>query len=216
MNGVESSTNTVGFALCFCLPLGFLLLLLVTGRLQGIRYLDNGDILFGKKPAPPKMTYFKVQSPPISSAPTPPPTPITQPQRPQATPPKPVVVSKVPVAPPPVAAPAPVFTPLPRHEEPTGLPIDLNPESILKSKYGYSVAQGVSLHQRRRALTHALADKNGPSLEAIAKHIAAMVTLRKRQQHPPRQAIQRWEEDLRWLYNNYYIPLRHNFPWPRT
>jgi hypothetical protein len=84
----------------------------------------------------------------------------------------------------------------------------------LRSVYRYSVAQGISLPQRRNALKWAVR-KTELGLEVVANHIAGQIRLKKLQQSDRfERAIACWEADLDWLRREYYEGSPYSFVWP--
>lgn len=89
-----------------------------------------------------------------------------------------------------------------------------NPESILKSKFGYSVECGMSLPQRRSALVKAVNSPEIISLQKITEHIAFNINIRKKNKVMI-SAVERWQSDLAWLRKNYYDNSVHSFTFPQ-
>lgn len=90
-----------------------------------------------------------------------------------------------------------------------------NNVSLLASKYGYSVRQGISDRERRDSLRLAIADTNDLGLQAVVEHIAFLVRINKgRWDDRMDAAIDRWEADLDWLYEKYYKNSIFSFVWP--
>lgn len=84
----------------------------------------------------------------------------------------------------------------------------------LRYIYGYSVQKGISEIERQIALRQAIR-KNGLGLRAVAEHIAWLIKERKRHRgNRMEEAIERWEDDLDWLYENFYKKSLYSFIWP--
>lgn len=88
----------------------------------------------------------------------------------------------------------------------------------LKKFFGYSVRQGVSVEERRQRLKRAIRKPpSGLGLRAVAEHIAGMTNLAlSRYDNRMDEAIDKWESDLEWLRQKYYLNRRHSFLWPST
>lgn len=82
----------------------------------------------------------------------------------------------------------------------------------LRSKYGYSVGEGLSKRERHEALAWAV-KPNELGLEEVVKHIASLVRLSQRRTDR-QNAIDLWQNDLEWLYETYYKNSLHSFLWP--
>jgi len=93
----------------------------------------------------------------------------------------------------------------------------MNEEHLLKSRFGYSVALGTTVEERRRKLDRAVTGPGALGLENVVKHIAGLVN-RNRLRHDNRMldAIEKWEADLDWLYRTYYDGHAYSFVWPET
>ena len=107
------------------------------------------------------------------------------------------------------------------------------PSTGLLAYLGYRVgANGLDPEERCQLLdtvyTHLLPPLNSadymsewaePSsaqrLRKMADSIAAFVRNNKRKSQPSTQSIDDWEDDLQYLYTNYYVG-RYNFFWPNT
>ncbi len=88
----------------------------------------------------------------------------------------------------------------------------------LKKFFGYSVRQGVSVEERRQKLKRAIrTPPSGLGLRVVAEHIAGMTNLAlSRNDGRMDEAISKWESDLEWLRQKYYVNRRHSFLWPST
>lgn len=90
-------------------------------------------------------------------------------------------------------------------------------EHLLKSKFGYTVAQaeGLSSQQRQQILDRALISPDASlDLQTIVEHIAWLVRTRKNMRNRNfKAAIRKWEEDLLYLKHTYY---RKEFVWPSS
>ena len=102
--------------------------------------------------------------------------------------------------------------------EPNPEPIEVN-ESGWKQqselhKLGYTVRRGVSLINRRQALSNCV-DHLGLYEVAIK---VAWYARNAKMRHDDKMlgAIERWEYDLDWLKKTYYDTSRHRFIWPNT
>lgn len=96
--------------------------------------------------------------------------------------------------------------------------LGLRAKHELSAVYGYSVARGSTEQSRRKALARAIGENN-LGLRAVAEHIAGLVKLRKMQWTDKwENAIVKWEDDLDWLYENYYKNSVYStlWPWPST
>ena len=107
-----------------------------------------------------------------------------------------------------------------------------NKESPLRA-LGYKVGdQGEPDDERQRILTQAFQGKlpivgdnaymatwgepcSPQRLKKIADAIASFCRNMKKKQNPSEQAIEDWEQDLRWLYDTFYHG-RFRFSWPDT
>lgn len=90
-------------------------------------------------------------------------------------------------------------------------------EHPLSYEYGYNVRQGTTLAARRAALRLALQDQRRLTLQQVVEHLAFVIRINKKR-HDERmaEAIKRWEEDLKWLYENYYKNSAYSFKWPKV
>jgi hypothetical protein len=104
---------------------------------------------------------------------------------------------------PPRMAPAPAITgefrwpdttSAPAQEWTQAEPIDLRQKSDLK-ELGYSVAQGVSIHNRREVLDYAVSSLG---LKRVVDHLAWLV-LFHRNTPSKHEAVENWRADLEWL-----------------
>lgn len=88
----------------------------------------------------------------------------------------------------------------------------------LKRFFGYSVRQGISAEERRQRLKRAIREPpGGLGLRVVAEHIAGMTNLAlSRGDNRMDEAIGKWESDLEWLRQKYYLNRRHSFLWPDT
>ena len=88
----------------------------------------------------------------------------------------------------------------------------------LKRFFGYSVRQGISAEERRQRLKRAIRQPpSGLGLKAVAEHIAGMTNLAlSRGDDRMDEAVGKWESDLEWLRQRYYLSRRHSFLWPDT
>lgn len=97
--------------------------------------------------------------------------------------------------------------------------INFDPEHILKSKYGYTVAKKPGFNDKeRQAILDKAVRENVLSFQEIVEHIARLVRSRKLfQKNNPRSnyelAISKWETDLDYLKKAYY---QKQFKWPVT
>ena len=89
---------------------------------------------------------------------------------------------------------------------------ELSDESLLKRKYGYSVAKSVPKQKRRLALSLAIRDPE-LGLKKVVYLIDFNIRLRLKQK-PMKNAIARWKSDLDWLKATYYDKSKYQFPWP--
>jgi hypothetical protein len=77
----------------------------------------------------------------------------------------------------------------------------LNPAHQLKSRFGYSVQKGVPVKERRKRLSRAVKGPGALGLQAVASHLAFLITLNlRRYDDRMLDPIERWESDLDWLY----------------
>jgi hypothetical protein len=86
----------------------------------------------------------------------------------------------------------------------------------LVSVYGYRVdaRTGLTLAERQERLRWAVA---GLGLRCVAEHIAANIQLAKnRRSANMENAIDKWEDDLDWLYERFYKNSLHAFVWPKV
>lgn len=89
-------------------------------------------------------------------------------------------------------------------------------EHPLSYEYGYNVRQGTTLAARRAALRLALQDPSRLTLQQVVEHLAFIIRInKKRHDVKMDEAIKKWEEDLRWLYENYYKNSAYSFRWPK-
>lgn len=90
-----------------------------------------------------------------------------------------------------------------------------NPESILKSRFGYHVRKHLSEKTRRKRLQNAITGPDGLELKDVVDHIAFLIRLnRGRVDDSLKGALDRWESDLDWIYENHYVNSAHSFNWP--
>ncbi len=96
-----------------------------------------------------------------------------------------------------------------------GLADRLNETHLLKSRFGYSVRQGVSVRERRQRLTRAVQGPGALGLQTVASHIAGLIGMNSsRYDDRMLGAIERWEADLDWLRASYYEGKAYSFVWP--
>lgn len=91
--------------------------------------------------------------------------------------------------------------------------IEWSDESELRRLTGYSVAGEHTTDKIRKAQLR----KGVPliGLENVARHIARQLRQKlNRTDADYTQALLKWENDLEWLYNNYYRREKYQFPWP--
>lgn len=91
-------------------------------------------------------------------------------------------------------------------------------EHLLKSKFHYTVdaRENLSVTERQKRLQKAIKDPpTGLGLETVARHIAGQILLSKNRPER-REAVQKWKNDLDWLYKNHYKPGSKRFHWPVT
>jgi hypothetical protein len=84
------------------------------------------------------------------------------------------------------------------------------------SIYGYRVdaRTGLSIAERQERLHRAVA---GLGLRCVAEHIAANIQLAKNRRNANMEsAIDKWEDDLDWLYDRFYKNSLHAFVWPKV
>ena len=86
----------------------------------------------------------------------------------------------------------------------------------LNTVFGYSVRAGIWEEARHKRLVEAIKPwPLGLGLQEVAVHIAYLIRDRKRTQ--PKKlgdAIERWESDLEWLKQKFYVNSIYNFHWP--
>ncbi|MDP9437253.1 MAG: hypothetical protein M3P49_00660 [Actinomycetota bacterium] len=96
-----------------------------------------------------------------------------------------------------------------------GLADRLNETHLLKSRFGYSVRQGVSVRERRQRLARAVQGPGALGLQPVASHIAGLIGMNSsRYDDRMLVAIERWQADLDWLRASYYEGKAHSFVWP--
>ncbi|TGL58650.1 hypothetical protein EHQ58_10035 [Leptospira ognonensis] len=83
----------------------------------------------------------------------------------------------------------------------SGLP-QLNPESLLKSRYGYSADMKSNKYVRQEKLSQAVCDID-LGLRDVAYHLQFLV-LYGNNNHKMQNSIKKWIEDLEWLKMNYF------------
>jgi hypothetical protein len=84
-------------------------------------------------------------------------------------------------------------------------------ESELKSRFGYSVAQGISQTERRSSLTMAVRVKG---LQWVAEFIVNHLIRVNRNNRLKYEAVNKYREDVAWLKRTYYDGSRYTFRWP--
>ncbi|MDP9440395.1 MAG: hypothetical protein M3P49_16930, partial [Actinomycetota bacterium] len=91
----------------------------------------------------------------------------------------------------------------------------LNETHLLKSRFGYSVRQGVSVRERRQRLSRAVQGPGALGLQTVASHIAGLIGMNSsRYDDRMLGATERWKADLDWLRASYYEGKAHSFVWP--
>lgn len=83
----------------------------------------------------------------------------------------------------------------------------------IRSIFRYSVQKGITEIERHNALRSAIR-KDALGLRVVAEHIAWLVN--RPQNVNMADAVERWKQDLDWLYENFYKNTIYSFVWPQV
>jgi hypothetical protein len=92
--------------------------------------------------------------------------------------------------------------------------IEWSDESELRRLTGYSVAGELTTMRLRRAQLRKGVGLLG--LESVSRHIARQLRQRlTRTDVDYENALEKWQDDLDWLFKTYYLKRNQTFPWPQ-